>query len=219
VSNRRSASVPSAGSLGGAANWAGNDHERAVAAFLAAHLLAQRPVKSFDMPPWASVPLTLRLQADEPVDDIVCGLSGGGSAYLQVKTRLDHGRVSNRSFSSVAGQWKRLAAERTLKPSKDRLMAVAETTSDAIRTLRDVLERSRRPMSETDTAKQATEKQRFEKALSSLSLVGTPWPVVPASGLLSSRATTRRSVPWRRATCVSWSPRGRLATRGLACRK
>ena len=169
MSERRSASAPSAGSLGGAANWAGNDHERAVAAFLAAHLLAQRPVKSFDMPPRASVPLTLRLQADEPVDDIVCGLSGGGSAYLQVKTRLDHGSVSNRSFSSVAGQWKRLAAERTLKPSKDRLMAVAETTSDAIRTLRDVLERGRRPMSETDTAKQATERQRFEKALSPLS--------------------------------------------------
>jgi hypothetical protein len=169
VAERLSASGPSAGSLGGAANWAGNDHERAVGAFLAAHLLAQRPVKSFELPPAASVPLTLRLQADEPVDDIVCDLSGGGCAYLQAKTRMDHTRASDRSFSSVIGQWRRLAAKRSLRPSKDRVLAVAETTSDSIRTLREVLERGRRPVSETDTAKQATEKQRFEDALSSLS--------------------------------------------------
>lgn len=168
MSDRRPGSGPSPGSLGGAVNWAGNDHERAVAAFLAAHLLAQRPVNSFDLPRAASVPLKLRLQADEPVDDIVCDLSGGGRAYLQAKTRLDHSKASDRSFSSVAGQWQRLAGQRTLKPSKDRLLAVAETTSETIRTLRDVLERGRRPVSETDTAKQTVEKQRFEKALSSL---------------------------------------------------
>lgn len=168
MAKRRSAGGPSAGSLGGSANWAGTEHERGVAAFLAAHVLAEQPVRIFDLPPKAAVPQTLRLQANEPVDDIVCALSGGGSAYLQVKTHLDYTRSADRSFASVLAQWSRQAEKSVLKPSEDRLLAVAETTSGSVRILRDVLDRARHPVSEADTAKQLAEKKRLEQALVSL---------------------------------------------------
>ena len=133
-------------SVGGAANWGGTTHECGVAAFLAVHCLADHPVKRFGLPPQDAVPLAIRLQADEPVDDIVCELSGGGAAYLQAKTRLQ----SQRSFRSVVAQWTRFGEARKLDPQRDRLIAVAETASGPLETLDRFLQRGRRSRRQRD---------------------------------------------------------------------
>jgi len=134
-------------SRGGAANWNGSEHERGTAAYLATHCLAGEPVTQFDLPDGASVPLGIRLQADEPIDDIVCELSGGGRAFLQARSTLDFTNHRSSGFVHVASQWVEQAKVRALDPERDRVLAVAHRLSPAVETLQgalDVLRNRRR---------------------------------------------------------------------------
>ena len=89
------------------------------------------------------MPVSMRLEADAAVDDIVVELAGG-TAYIQAKTRLDFGRTTGSSMRSVIAQWIKLAAETDLDPDRDRIVAVAAESSRAVRDFGLALRRRRR---------------------------------------------------------------------------
>lgn len=155
-------------SRGGAANWSGSEHERGTAAYLACHCLARESVTQFDLPDDASVPLKLRLQADEPVDDIVCELSGGGRAFLQARTSLDFTNRRSTGLVSVVSQWVAQMGAGPLDPERDRLLAVANRLSHSVEILRGALDVVRhRPPADLN-GDQRRELERLEAMLSGL---------------------------------------------------
>ena len=162
--------MSSRSSKGGAANWSGSEHERGTAAYLACHCLAREAVTQFDLPDDASVPLKLRLQADEPVDDIVCELSGGGRAFLQARTSLDFTNRRSTGIVSVVNQWLAQVEASPLDPERDRLLAVANRLSHPVEILRGALDVFRhRPIADLN-GDQRRELERLEAMLSDLSV-------------------------------------------------
>ena len=117
---------------GGAANWRGSEHERGAAAYLATHCLCEEAVRALGLAEAASVPLSLSLQADEPIDDVVCRLSGGGTAYLQARRTLDLRRSKATGLAWVASQWFEQAKAGPLDPDRDRLVAVSYRLSSSV---------------------------------------------------------------------------------------
>ena len=51
-------------------------------------VLAGEDLRGLELPHGAAVPVDLRVETDQPVDDLGCELRGGGHAYLQVKRSL-----------------------------------------------------------------------------------------------------------------------------------
>lgn len=155
---------PDRGSLGGANTWSGTTYEGAVAAYLATFCLAERSVPGFDLGSRA-VPLKVRLQADEPVDDIVCEVTGGRHAYIQAKTRIEFGQSATRGLGPVVRQWIRLAETRHLDPAKDRVIVAAGSASTNVQTLAAALRRVQCGDRELDTPRQAEALEKLRKLL------------------------------------------------------
>lgn len=114
------------------------------------------------------MPLEIRLQADEPIDDIVCELSGGGRAFLQARTTLTLTNQRSSGLIHVASQWAEQAEAGALDPERDRVLAVAHRLSPAIETLQGALNvlRSRRRADLRDD--QRHELAKLEEMLSGL---------------------------------------------------
>lgn len=70
---------------GGAATHAGTDYQNRASAWLSIHILAEQDAS----PPWdlpAAITLEwIRCETEQPVDDILAGLSQGGVAFIQAK--------------------------------------------------------------------------------------------------------------------------------------
>ena len=64
--------------VGGAAAAGGEAYRAAVAGFLGAHVLRGWAVGGLELPRENAVPLEIRLETDEELDDIGCLLRGGG---------------------------------------------------------------------------------------------------------------------------------------------
>lgn len=152
-----SGSRPAAGALAGARAWAGSEHELAVAAVLAAHVLAEQPVRWLDLPDADAVPLDVRLQVDRPVDDIAVALSGGGQALVQARRTLTGRTTGPTSLAAVVVQWAAEDAARPLDPAHDRVVGVAERLSGLAVVAAEELARSRLhdPGAATDRQEQA----------------------------------------------------------------
>lgn len=158
-------------SLGGAADEAGGAYRAGVAAVIAAHLLYGWDLKALGLPKGAAVPNTLRLEADEAVDDIVVELSGGGRAFLQAKRTLRLAIGPGSQLARAMSQYRRAAVESGLDPGTDRLVIVSGSVPGPIRDLREALRRRRDPFSGAMTKAQATALARFEPLLEGLDQV------------------------------------------------
>jgi len=128
---------------GGAANWKGTEHERGAAAYLASHCLANETVRQLDLPVEKAIPEGIRLQADDPIDDIVCSLSGGGHAYFQARTTLNFRAHRSTGFRWVARQWVEQMEATNLDPKRDRVVALAHRVSPDVEILQSALDRLR----------------------------------------------------------------------------
>ncbi len=135
-----------AGSAGGSAGEAGSSFRSGVAAYAAAHILRGQPFVDLELSRDFAMPVSMLLEADVAVDDLVVELTGGGSAYIQAKTTLNFGRTAESSMASVVGQWIELVAEKRLDRERDRLVAAAVRGSGSVRDLRNALRRRRRPL-------------------------------------------------------------------------
>lgn len=140
-------------SAGGAAEAGGALFQNRVAAWYAARILTSRPPAA-DL---AQLGASLRCQADEPVDDVVVRLEGGGSLFIQAKRSISLSGTSGSDFASVLDQFVRQflksrsaaasggAANSALGPGRDRLLLAVSRRAPATVTvtLPSVLERVR----------------------------------------------------------------------------
>lgn len=155
-------------SFGGAASEAGGAYRAGVAAVIAAHLLYGWDLTHLDLPKGEAVPGTLRLEADEPVDDIVVALSGGGQAFLQAKRTLKLTTTPGSQLAKAMSQCRNAVIESELDPQVDRLVIVSGSISGPMRDLREALRRQRDPFSGALSKAQATALERFEPLLDGL---------------------------------------------------
>ena len=132
------------GPAGGSADEAGSSFRAGLASYVAAHILRGQRFADLELPDPLATPVSMWLEADAAVDDVVVKLTGGGSAYVQAKTQLDFGRAAESSMKAVAAQWVKLASETPLNPDHDRLVAAAARGSGPVRALRHALRRRRR---------------------------------------------------------------------------
>ena len=157
-------------SLGGAADEAGGAYRAGVAAVIAAHLLYGWDLKALGLPSGAAVPSTVRLEADEAVDDIVVELSGGGRAFLQAKRALRLATTPGSQLAKAMSQCRRAAVESGLDPKTDRLVIVSGSVSGPMGDLKEALRRQQDPFSGELSEAQATAFERFEPLLEGLDL-------------------------------------------------
>lgn len=134
---------PENSSGGGAANEAGGGYRAAVGAVIAAHALAGEDLRGLELPHGAAVPVDLRVETDQPVDDLGCELRGGGHAYLQVKRSLP---VSDRAagpLGKALAQCVKAVGRLSLDPDVDRLVIATSSSSGTVKNLRAALRRRR----------------------------------------------------------------------------
>jgi hypothetical protein len=99
--------LPSQG--GGAATAGGMSFQDRVAAWLAVRILAETNVSPlWDFPSSSTVDF-IRCETEQPVDDIMVGISHGGLAFLQVKRSISLDRVGESPFAKTISQFVRQA--------------------------------------------------------------------------------------------------------------
>lgn len=156
------------GASGGAGNEAGSGFRAGAAAYVAVHILRGQGFADLELGEGNAVPVSMTLEADAAVDDLVVELACGGSAYLQAKTRLDFGRTADSSMAAVVEQWLALANERVLDSDLDRLVAAAADGSGAIRHLQRALRRRRRQIAGPPSLEEEQALERLEVLLASV---------------------------------------------------
>ncbi len=142
---------------GGAATAGGMNFQHRVAAWVAAHILAEKDAT----PPW-DLPVGttldwLRCETNQPVDDLVVGTSADGRIFAQMKRTLSLSPDAKSRLASSLDQFVRqfiacrgtaigtLPGDRPLDPARDRLLLVTSSkSSQPIRVhLRAILRRMR----------------------------------------------------------------------------
>ncbi len=86
----------------GAATAAGTNYQSRVAAYLLATSLCEMPP---DIYSGKSVEYMI-LESREPTDDINLAFSGGGSAFVQVKTNISYSTTAKSTLYSVLDQYR-----------------------------------------------------------------------------------------------------------------
>lgn len=158
---RTSGSLVRRGPVGGAGGEAGSAFRSGVAAYVAAHILRGQPFTELELLPEQTVPVSMRLEADAAVDDLVVTLAGGGMAFLQAKRVLNFGRGPG-SLNPVVEQWIALDADEGVDPSRHRLVAVAAEASASVRALGSALRRRRRRLAEDGSTAERAALRRLE---------------------------------------------------------
>lgn len=129
--------------LSGADNEAGGQFRASVAALVLVRLLRGFPIPEFDFRDNGAVPLTVLLEGDEAVDDIVVHLAGDRRVYLQAKRTLNLSVRSDSKFGKAVAQWQRLAEEDLIDPARERVVIVARRLGRPLSELAKALERGR----------------------------------------------------------------------------
>lgn len=151
---------------GGAAEAGGAQFQNRVAAWYAVHILAGRPPAP-DLPYLGT---SLRCQVEQPVDDVLVEMEGGGALYVQAKRSISLSASSRSEFASVLDQFVRQYLkcrdgvqgsapwEKPLDPARDRLHLVVGRRAPATITvgLPGVLERVRSTASGTQIRRSLT---------------------------------------------------------------
>jgi hypothetical protein len=91
--------TPSRGATGGAANEAGAEYRRGVAAYFVAHGLYGIPVEGLPFAGDNAIVEAVALEADFPVDDVLVTLRRG-RLFIQAKRNLDWSLIPD-----IADQW------------------------------------------------------------------------------------------------------------------
>src|SRR5688572_2467080 len=129
---------PSRGAIGGAANEAGAEYRRGVAAYFVAHGLNGTPVHGLPIVGDDAIVDAVRLETDFPVDDVFVSLRGG-KLFVQAKTDLDFGVMLD-----VADQWIAAVRHPQFNDEKDFLIAVAGSVSGPVLGAAKALHRARK---------------------------------------------------------------------------
>ncbi|MFF2792844.1 hypothetical protein ACFVT6_39910 [Streptomyces sp. NPDC058049] len=115
-----------AGALGGASNEAGASHRAGTAALVAVYGLLGEQI------PWLrsdAVPMTLRMEADLHVDDVVVDLADGTTAFMQAKLSPNAA-----AFNATVDQWCRAVESGECRPGDELLFVVTRTDEALART-------------------------------------------------------------------------------------
>jgi hypothetical protein len=141
---------------GGAATQAGLNYQNRVAAWHCVQILAENETSPLWGLPVGTTQEFLRCETEQPVDDILIGISQDGLIFVNVKHGIRSSTTKNSALDSVIRQFIRQFISyrglengpspwtRALDPAKDRLVLVtrSKTTSSAIReSLPKVLQR------------------------------------------------------------------------------
>lgn len=128
-------------SSGGAATAGGMDFQHRVAAWVAAHVLAEKSATApWDLPADTSLEW-LRCETEQPVDDLLVGTSGSGLVFAQIKRSLTCSSDPSSDLASALDQFVRQfitcrnksggssSTDRPLDPARDRLVLVISPVS------------------------------------------------------------------------------------------
>lgn len=118
----------SAGARGGAANEAGSLHRGGVAAYVAAHGLVGQGLVAAGYQACAPVPVALRFETGDEVDDIRCELSDGAVLLLQAKRSCG----ADRHLTATVKQW---TSQLPHLSAGDRIGLATRTARGAVRDL------------------------------------------------------------------------------------
>lgn len=129
--------TPSRGAIGGAANEAGAEYRRGVAAYFVAHGLYGIPLEGLPVAGNDAIVEAVALETDFPVDDVLVSLRRG-RLFIQAKRDLGW-----RVFIDVADQWIAAVREPDFDDTKDVLAAVAGSLSGAVSAASLALHRAR----------------------------------------------------------------------------
>lgn len=126
---------------GGKATASGMDYQHRVAAWVAAHILAEKEATlPWDLPSGTTLEW-LRCETEQPVDDLLVGTSGKGLVFAQVKRTLQLSNNPESDLASAFGQFVRqfiasqakntgpLLWDRPLDPTRDRLILITSSSS------------------------------------------------------------------------------------------
>lgn len=92
---------------GGAATNAGIDFQQRVAAFFLSFALTSQDLSSFFAYPHQLVPVTVRFEADTPIDDLVVVSQSSDFHFIQAKRSLSLSPADTSDFASVVSQFVR----------------------------------------------------------------------------------------------------------------
>jgi hypothetical protein len=155
--------------IGGAADAAGATYRAAVAAVIAAHALRGWELGALELPRGKAVPLDLRIETDDPLDDLGAALGGGGKATMQLKRSLTLSAKSGSPFARAIDQCRETVQSDDVDPSRDRLAIVTADASDQIIKLAKALERRRQgPIAGAPTTAEANALAVLEELLGDL---------------------------------------------------
>ncbi len=128
----------SRGGIGGAADDAGTEYKRGVAAFAVAYGLAGAKLPLNCFPNDERQVAAVDAETDDPVDDVRVTLASGRVAFIQAKHTLKKGRPLNEAVA----QWV-VAARAGLDRDTDRLVIASENLSGPMKDLGAALDRRR----------------------------------------------------------------------------
>lgn len=129
--------TPPRGAIGGAANEAGAEYRRGVAAYFVAHGLNGIPLEGLPLAGQEAIVEAVTLETDFPVDDILVSLTGG-RLFIQAKRDLDR-----RLIPDIADQWIAAVRHPQFDPKRDLLVAVAGSCSGPVGAASQALHRTR----------------------------------------------------------------------------
>ncbi|HVC08299.1 MAG TPA: hypothetical protein VND98_12055 [Solirubrobacterales bacterium] len=155
--------------VGGAADAAGGSYRAAVAAVLGAHALGGWGVRGWELPLDRAVPVDLRIETDDPIDDIGCTLRAGGHAYIQAKRTLQLSSRPGGALAKAIAQCCAAVETQALDADRDRLVIATADPSGRIDDLQAALRRRRNPLAGRPTGTEATALEALESLLLGLS--------------------------------------------------
>lgn len=136
---------------------------------LAAHALRGWGVKGLELPNDASVPLDIRVETDDPVDDIGCSLQRKGYAYIQAKRSLQLSTQPGKPLTKAIAQCRAAVETLALDPNQHRLVLATANPSSPIRELGKALRRRRNPLSGSPNKAEREALERLSPLLEGLS--------------------------------------------------
>jgi hypothetical protein len=129
--------TPSRGAIGGAANEAGAEYRRGVAAYFVAHGLNGIPVEGLPTAGDDAIVEAVALETDFPVDDVLVTLRRG-RLFIQAKRDLDWQLIP-----SIADQWIAAVRDPQFDEATDLVLAVAGSLSTPVHAASEALRRGR----------------------------------------------------------------------------
>ncbi|NES17329.1 MULTISPECIES: tetratricopeptide repeat protein [Micromonospora] len=139
------------GAIGGSAGEVGSAHRAAAAAFIVVHGLLEEEVQGL-LPQGGGAPVLVRLEVDEPTDDIYCECALGRRAWVQAKHELSVG-ADGKGLKPVIEQWASMIRDGRVEPGDGLVLAVRHLTGP-LEVLRAALNRRRDPYSGAPTGEQ-----------------------------------------------------------------